>query len=75
VEVSVIDTGCGIAPANHTRIFEAFTQATEPAGGRGKGAGIGLYVASVLLKAHGVELHCDSQLGEGARFWFRLPRL
>lgn len=74
VEVNVIDSGCGIDPAHHARIFEPFGQVVDGPTGRGKGAGLGLYVASVLVEAHDSKIVCESRPEEGARFWFRLPR-
>jgi len=75
VEVSVIDTGSGIAPSDQESIFKAFTQGPGQDGRLTKGAGLGLYVASVLVAGHGSELRCESRLAEGSRFWFRLPRV
>jgi signal transduction histidine kinase len=72
-EVNVIDSGCGIDPAHHATVFEPFTQVPDSSGGRGKGTGLGLYVASVLVSAHSSKLRCDSRPSEGSRFWFRLP--
>jgi signal transduction histidine kinase len=72
-EVTVIDTGPGIAPADQKRIFEEFQQAststTRPQGG----TGLGLAIARRIVAMHGGRLWVESVVGEGSRFRFRLP--
>ncbi|HEX6164372.1 MAG TPA: PAS domain S-box protein [Vicinamibacterales bacterium] len=68
---SVTDTGPGIEPEELARIFEAFTQ-TESGAAAG-GTGLGLTISRHLLEIMGAELHVDSTLGEGSRFFFALP--
>jgi signal transduction histidine kinase len=72
-EVSVRDTGPGIAPADQERIFEEFQQAdtstTRPKGG----TGLGLAIARRIVALHGGRLWVDSVLGEGATFRFSVP--
>jgi signal transduction histidine kinase len=72
-EVTVADTGPGIAPADQERIFEEFQQAnastTRPQGG----TGLGLAIARRIVAMHGGRLWVESVVGEGSRFRFRLP--
>jgi signal transduction histidine kinase/putative methionine-R-sulfoxide reductase with GAF domain len=72
-EVSVRDTGPGIAPADQERIFEEFQQAdtstTRPKGG----TGLGLAIARRIVALHGGRLWVESVLGEGATFRFSVP--
>jgi len=68
-EVSLADTGCGIAPENIERIFEPyFTTKTESGG-----TGLGLAVSRQYIEAVGGTLKVHSTPGQGARFIIRLP--
>jgi signal transduction histidine kinase len=72
VLIMVSDTGPGIAPADHERIFEAFIQTDK---GREKvmGTGLGLPISRKLAESHGGRLWLESDLGEGAAFFVTLP--
>ncbi|UCD99141.1 MAG: PAS domain S-box protein [Chloroflexota bacterium] len=71
--VSVIDTGIGIAPADHTRVFEKYAQAGDPHTGRSKGTGLGLTISKQIVEHHGGRIWVESELGEGSNFSFTLP--
>ncbi|MHA7925688.1 MAG: AAA family ATPase [Marinobacter sp.] len=72
--VSVIDQGSGIPESFRDRIFERFAQA-EGSDSRTKGGtGLGLVVTRELIERMGGVIGFHSSLGEGARFWFRIPR-
>jgi signal transduction histidine kinase len=73
-ELSIRDTGAGIAPEIVPAIFEAFTQGeTCTSHGRG-GLGLGLSIARGLVEAHGGTIEARSRgLGHGAEFIVRLP--
>src|SRR5262249_44538075 len=68
--VEVEDTGPGIAPGHHAAIFEPHVRG--PAAG-GKGFGLGLATVKRLAESCGGEVGVESELGQGARFWFTLP--
>ncbi len=73
LEVEVSDTGPGISPERHTAIFEPFTQADSSTTRHFGGSGLGLTICRELVgRMHG-EMGVDSELGQGARFWLRLP--
>jgi CheY-like chemotaxis protein len=72
LEFSVSDTGPGIAVEDQHRMFEAFTQADTTAARKHGGTGLGLTISSQLVRLMGGELHVQSALGQGARFWFEL---
>lgn len=73
-ELSVVDTGEGIAPADLRRIFEPFfTTKTGPdASGLG-GTGLGLSVCRDIVETHHGRLRAESRLGQGTTFTLRLP--
>ncbi|WP_169822247.1 hybrid sensor histidine kinase/response regulator [Corallococcus exiguus] len=75
VVFSVKDTGIGIAPENHDRVFEEFIQVDSPLQRRVKGTGLGLPLARKLTELLGGTLTVKSQLGEGATFLITLPRV
>jgi signal transduction histidine kinase len=74
VEVSVTDTGCGIAPEYHETIFEKFEQASSAEIGQMKGTGLGLAICKAIVEQHGGTIGVRSELGEGSTFWFTLTR-
>jgi len=73
-EISVADTGVGIAPTDLRRIFEPFySTKTEPdAAGQG-GTGLGLAVCRDIVEAHHGRLRAESRLGQGSTFTIILP--
>jgi two-component system sensor histidine kinase GlrK len=73
VEVSVTDTGPGIAPGSLTIIFNKFEQVSPVGSSRAKGTGLGLAIVKHIIKSHGGEVWVESKLGEGSRFIFVLP--
>ena len=72
VRVSVADTGPGIAPEDHGRIFEEFQQ-TEAGAAQREGTGLGLALSKRLVELHGGRIWVDSELGRGSTFVFTLP--
>jgi signal transduction histidine kinase/ActR/RegA family two-component response regulator len=73
VEFVVEDTGIGIAPEDHERIFEEFVQVRGPLQTRVKGTGLGLPLCRRLAHALGGHVAVDSRLGHGSRFFLTLP--
>ena len=72
VRVSVADTGPGLAPEDHERIFDEFQQ-TEAGVELREGTGLGLALSKRLVELHGGRIWVDSELGKGSTFVFTLP--
>jgi len=73
VEVSVGDTGPGIAPEVLPIIFEPFQQGDSSSTRRHGGVGLGLYIVRRLLEVLGGSVNVDSELGRGTTFRVWLP--
>nr|MCU0563881.1 cache domain-containing protein [Desulfobacterales bacterium] len=69
VEITIVDTGSGIAPENLDRIFEPFFT-TKPVG---QGTGLGLAVSLGIVERHGGAIRVQSEPGKGTRFFIWLP--
>jgi signal transduction histidine kinase len=72
VKVSVADTGPGIAPEDHERLFDEFQQADAGIEQR-EGTGLGLALSKRLVELHGGRIWVESELGKGSTFVFTLP--
>jgi signal transduction histidine kinase len=73
-ELSVADTGVGIAPTDLRRIFEPFfTTKTGPDDTGQGGTGLGLSVCREIVEAHHGRLRAESRPGQGTTFTLRLP--
>jgi len=72
VQVSVTDTGPGIALDDQERIFEEFQQ-TDVGVKHGEGTGLGLALSKRLVELHGGRIWVESEPGHGSRFVFTLP--
>jgi signal transduction histidine kinase len=73
LQVTVGDTGIGIAPEEQENIFEKFYQVGATTKGTREGTGLGLPISRELVHLHGGKLWLESKLGEGSRFQFTLP--
>ena len=73
VTFCVADTGIGIAPEDHERIFEEFIQVRSYLQARVKGTGLGLPLCRRLAHALGGEVSVESAAGVGSKFFLRLP--
>ena len=71
VRFAVADTGTGIDPALHRRIFDRYWHAST--GARKRGTGLGLSIAKGIVEAHGGRLTVESEVGVGSTFVFALP--
>jgi GAF domain-containing protein len=72
VEVSVSDTGVGIAPEDQEAVFEEFRQ-VGTAAKKIEGTGLGLTLCRKFVELHGGRIWVKSELGAGSTFTFTLP--
>jgi signal transduction histidine kinase len=73
VEISVADTGIGIAPEDQEAIFEEFRQVGADYGRKREGTGLGLALARKFVELHGGRIWVKSRVGTGSTFTFTLP--
>jgi signal transduction histidine kinase len=73
-QFAVADEGIGIDPEYHDRIFKVFEQlATDEETSEPGASGIGLSLCRRIVEHHGEDLWVESELGEGATFYFTFP--
>ena len=77
LEISVSDTGCGIAPGKLPYILDPFVQAQEqgPAADGSGETGLGLYICKSLVEAMDGRLAVESEPGKGSAFMIRIPNV
>lgn len=68
IDITISDTGAGIAPHDLSRIFDPFFSTKK------QGNGLGLAIAHAIIERHRGEISVESELGRGATFRVRLPR-
>ncbi|TKC12525.1 hybrid sensor histidine kinase/response regulator [Pedobacter polaris] len=70
--LAVKDSGIGMSPEQQKNVFEKFYRVEETSQ-RFQGLGIGLYIASEIIKRHGGQIGVNSSYGEGSEFYFIMP--
>ncbi len=71
-QVSVTDTGVGIAPEDQETVFEEFRQ-VGASSAKQEGTGLGLALCRKLVELHGGKIWIESQVGVGSTFTFTIP--
>ncbi len=74
VDVSVHDTGVGIPPEAHERVFDRFYRVDKARSRAAGGTGLGLPIAKAIVEAHGGQIWLKSAVGQGTTVTFRLKR-
>ncbi|MFN5398055.1 MAG: PAS domain S-box protein [Pseudanabaena sp.] len=73
LEISIIDTGIGIAPDQIKRLFQPFVQVESALNRNYEGSGLGLVLVKRLVELHGGEVRLTSELGVGSCFTIAIP--
>lgn len=73
VQVSVTDTGTGIAPEQLDRVFEEFSEVCRSTQRSGEGTGLGLALSKRFVELHGGSMWLESTLNQGTTAHFTLP--
>ena len=73
IEISVTDTGIGIAKEQHEAVFDKFYQVGSTTKGVREGTGLGLAISKALVEEHGGSIRLESEPGKGSRFTFTIP--
>jgi signal transduction histidine kinase len=73
VEISVSDSGIGIAQEDQANIFEEFRQVGGDYAHKKEGTGLGLTLAKKFVELHGGKIWVESEVGKGSTFTFTLP--
>ena len=75
IEFFVCDTGIGIPPDYHSRIFDRFFQVDSAVSRQYSGTGLGLSICKGYVELLGGDIKVESELGKGALFLFTIPYL
>jgi signal transduction histidine kinase len=73
LEVSVADTGVGIAAEDQETVFEEFKQVGRDYTRKAEGTGLGLALTKRFVELHGGSIRLQSAPGKGSTFTFTLP--
>jgi len=74
VEISVADTGIGIAPEDLSKIFDEFYRSPNAKSYKVEGTGLGLAIVKEIVETHGGSIKVHSELGKGSIFTVLLPK-
>jgi two-component system sensor histidine kinase KdpD len=72
LEVAVLDRGNGIPEASREKVFDRFYQVEEALHHSKPGMGLGLYIASQIVDAHGGRIWVEERDGGGSAFKFTI---
>jgi signal transduction histidine kinase len=72
-EMSVVDSGPGIAPADQARIFDEFQQVDNTSTRKKGGTGLGLSISRRIVELHGGHIIVQSEVGKGSTFTISIP--
>jgi len=73
LDISVLDTGVGIAKDSQKNIFEPYKQAEDDTSEKFGGTGLGLSICAKYVEELGSKLKLESEIDKGSRFYFTMP--
>ncbi len=73
LEITVTDTGIGIASADRLKLFQPFVQLDSSLNRQQEGTGLGLILVKQIIELHGGTVQLQSELGQGSCFTIQLP--
>ncbi len=73
IQLTIKDSGCGIAPADQERIFSAYQQLGNPERDASQGLGLGLAMVKKTCQLLAIKIHITSSVGKGSAFSLTLP--
>ena len=73
IRLSVNDSGIGVGPEQHKRLFKSFSQGDISTARQYGGTGLGLIISKKITEILGGSIDFDSTYGQGSTFWFTLP--
>ncbi len=73
IELSIEDTGVGIAPDELPKVFEKFFRSQDPRVQEQTGTGLGLALAHEVVRLHGGKIEIESEINKGSTFTVLLP--
>ncbi len=74
IQITVSDTGVGIEPGEHEKIFDRFYRIKRGEQVEDKGSGLGLAICREIIRLHGGRIWAESEMGKGAAFHLTLQR-
>jgi signal transduction histidine kinase len=73
IQISVCDTGIGIAPDKQEKLFNLGEKISSPGTDKEVGTGLGLILCEEFVKRHGGKIWVESEINKGSKFIFTLP--
>ncbi|MBI4679670.1 MAG: hypothetical protein HY753_00265, partial [Nitrospirae bacterium] len=73
IEISVADTGIGIAHEDMEKLFQPFQQLDTTLTKKYEGTGLGLNISKKFVELHNGKIWAESEIGKGSRFIFTIP--